>query len=144
MGLMTLSTTSTGNPGDSSDGALNLACMRQWTLALSQQEIETGSGYPILRLNWSREGSDGALHHMFSYKFAETCDATSTAVVYRRLFAHLALDALPDAALGEILENLGNAWAFYRPPVPQSSEPLKTRKGKVSRRYERPTYTIED
>jgi hypothetical protein len=106
--------------------------------------IETVSGYPILTLNWSRQGSDGDLHHLFSYKFAEPRSVTASAPIYKRLFAHLALDELPDAALTEVLDFLGNAWIFYQPMMPENQEPPKSRKGKVTRRYERPTYTIEE
>lgn len=66
------------------------------------------------------------------------------AALCKRLFAHVALDAIPEAALGEILECLANAWAFYQPTLPSVQEQPKTRKGKVTRRYERPTYVIED
>jgi hypothetical protein len=118
--------------------------MRPWSLSLSKPQIETVSGYPILTLNWSRQGSEGDLHHFFSYKFAEPFSATTPVPIFRRLFAHLALDELPDAALPEALDFLSNAWIFYQPMVPEIQEPPQTRKGKVTRRYERPTYTIEE
>lgn len=98
----------------------------------------------MLTLAWSREASDGDLHHVFSYKFADPFSVTAAMPFYRRLFAHLALDELPDAALAEVLDYLGNAWMFYQPITPEVTEPPKTRKGKVTRRYERPTYTIEE
>ena len=111
---------------------------------MSKPQIETISGSPILTLKWSRQGSDGDLHHYFSYKFAEPYNVTAAAPVYKRLFAHLALDVLPDSALSEVLDFLGNAWAFYEPVKSEIQEPPKVRKGKVMRRYERPTYTIEE
>lgn len=98
----------------------------------------------MLTLHWAREASDGDLHHILSYKFADPLNATASAPIYRRLFAHLALDELPDAALTEVLDFLGNAWIFYQPTMPEVQEAPRTRKGKVTRRYERPTYTVEE
>lgn len=79
-----------------------------------------------------------------SFRFADTIDAAAVVPVYKRLVAHLALDELPDAALAEILDCLGNAWAFHQPTAPQVVEQPNARKGKLTRRYERPTYAIED
>jgi len=98
----------------------------------------------MLTLHWAREASDGDLHHIFSYKFADPVSAAATAPVYKRLFAHLALDELPDTALTEVLDFLSNAWIFYQAAAPEVLKPPKTRKGKVTRRYERPTYTVEE
>lgn len=115
-----------------------------WSLSLSKPRLETVAGYPILTLHWTREASDGDLHHLFSYRFADALTATTAAPVYRRLFAHLALDELPDEALPEILEFIANAWIFHQPAPPHIEQPVQTLKGKVTRRYERPTYTIEE
>lgn len=98
----------------------------------------------MLTLHWTREASDGDLHHVFSYKFADPFSVTAAVPIYKRLFAHLALDELPDTALTEVLDFLGNAWIFYQPTMQEVQEPPRARKGKVTRRYERPTYTIEE
>lgn len=142
--LMESSPTLTSNLEDSSAGASKTAFRRPWNLSLSKPRLETVAGYPILTLHWTREASDGDLHHFFSYKFADPFSATATAPVYGRLFAHLALDELPDAAVPEVLDFLANAWIFHQPSAPEIEQPAKTRKGKVTRRYERPTYMIEE
>lgn len=111
---------------------------------MSKPRLETVAGHPILTLNWTREASEGDLHHFLSYRFADPFSATATAPVYRRLFAHLALDELPDAALNEILDCLGNAWIFYQPTPLEVEQPSRTLRGKVTRRYERPTYAIDE
>ncbi len=111
---------------------------------MSRPQFETVAGHPILTLNWIREASEGDLHHFFWYKFADPFGATATAPVYRRLFAHLALDELPDAALNEILDCLGNAWVFHQPAALEVEQPARRLRGKVTRRYERPTYSIEE
>ena len=54
------------------------------------------------------------------------------------------LDALPDVALDEVLEAFSHVWAFYQPVKPEIADAPKARKGKITRRYERPAYTIED
>jgi hypothetical protein len=98
----------------------------------------------MLTLHWTREASEGELYHILSHRFADPFSATTAAPIYNRLFAHLVLDELPDSALGEVLDFLGNAWIFHQPPVPEIEQPAKARRGKVTRRYERPTYTIEE
>lgn len=65
-------------------------------------------------------------------------------VNYKRLFAHLFVDELPDDALAEILEFLANAWLFYQPTALALEQTGKKLRGKVTRRYERPSYTIEE
>ena len=91
----------------------------------------------MLTLHWTRETSDGDLHHFFSYKFAEPFSAMAAAPIYKRLFAHLALDELPDAAMTEVLDHLATAWSFYQPITPEIEQVTKARRGKVTRRYER-------
>jgi hypothetical protein len=98
----------------------------------------------MLTLHWTREASDGDLHHVFSYKFADPFSTTAASPVYNRLFAHIVLDDLPDSAMTEVLEYLGNAWIFHQPPAPEIEQHVKKLRGKVTRRYERPTYTIEE
>lgn len=98
----------------------------------------------MLTLHWARETSDGDLHHVLSYRFADPFDTTADAPIYRRLFAHLALDELPDVAMTEVLDFLGNAWIFHEPITPEVKQPTKVFRAKVTRRYERPTYAIEE
>jgi len=111
---------------------------------LSSPLLETVAGYPILTLHWTREASHGDFHHFFSYRFADPVGALAPATVYNRLFAHLALDALPDEAMADVLDYLGNAWVFYQPTLPGIEEPVRTLRGRITRRYERPTYAIEE
>jgi hypothetical protein len=106
--------------------------------------LETVAGYPILTLNWTREVSEGDLHHFFAYRFSELSDVTSSAPIYKRLFAHLLLDELPDTALPEILKHLSDAWLFYQPTAPEVQSEPRVLKGRVTRRYERPTYSIDE
>lgn len=97
----------------------------------------------MLTIGWHRESSIGDLHHLFSYKFAAPFDVTSTAPVSARLLSHLILDGLPDEALPEVLEFLGNAWVFYQPgPTPIEPPQTPALKGKVTKRYERPAYSL--
>ncbi len=100
----------------------------------------------MLTLHWTRNASDGNLLHFFSYRFADPFNATTASAIYKRLYAHLALDELPDAAMTEVLEYIGNAWLFHQPTsaAPESEQPARTLKGKLTRRYERPTYTVEE
>jgi hypothetical protein len=108
-------------------------------------QLETVAGYPMLTLNWTREASEGDLHHFLAYRFTERSLTTSIAPVFQRLVAHLLLDELPDSALPEILDYLGTAWAFHQPiSAEKKTEQPHMRKGKVTRRYERPTYFIDE
>ena len=118
--------------------------MRPWSLNLSIPQLETVSGCPILTLNWVRQGSAGDLHHAYSYKFAEPFDIASAMPVCQRLLSHLVLDELPDSALSEVLNFLGDVWLFHQPTPQPARESVRLRKGKVTRRYERPTYAIEE
>jgi len=138
------SPTLTSNLEGSFAGVSKTAFKKPWNLTLSKPRLETVAGYPMLTLHWTREASEGDQHHVFAYKFADPFDSAAVAPVYKRLFAHLALDELPDAALTEVLDFLGNAWIYYQPTMPEVPEPSTTRKGRVTRRYERPTYTIEE
>ena len=67
----------------------------------------------MLTLDWTRGTPDGDFHHSLAYKFADPLNAIASPVVLGRLIGHLVLDELPDAALPEILDHLGNIWAFY-------------------------------
>lgn len=119
--------------------------MRPWILNPYKPHLETLAGVPILTLQWVRADSGGGFHHFVSYRSSSAFNANAATPVYRRLFAHLALDELPDEALAEVLECLANAWAFHQPVVPPSgSEQPLTRRGKITKRYERPTYSIEE
>ena len=143
MQLMESSAISTSNLEDFSDRAFGPNLTKSWSLSQSKPRIKAINRYPMITLHWARESSDGDLQHSFSFKFTDS-STSATAPLYKRLFAHLVLDALPDTALDELLESLSNAWAFHQPAVPEIPEPAKIRKGKVTRRYERPTYSIED
>lgn len=105
--------------------------------------LETVAGYPILTLSWTRQASEGDLHHLFAYKFSDPSYVAATAPIYRRLFAHLALDELPDSALPEVLDHLSDAWEFHQSIAPEVQSQPRVLKGKVIRRYERPTYSID-
>ena len=97
----------------------------------------------MLAIGWYRESSEGELHHLYTYKFANSSDPTSTVSVQMRLLGHLILDGIPDEALREVLELLGNAWVFYQPSPPLIEAPQRRAlKGKVTRRYERPAYSL--
>jgi hypothetical protein len=100
----------------------------------------------MLTLQWSREASEGDLSHRFSFTFAEPLSAPVLAPICMRLLAHLTLDQLPDAALTEVLTSLNSAWMFYQPVRAEFQETARIRKGKgkVVRRYNRPTYAIEE
>lgn len=134
----------TSNLEGSFAGVSKTGFKKPWNLTLSRPELETVAGYPILTLQWCRETSDGDLHHVCSYKFATPADASTHAPVYKRVFAHFVLDELPDTAIADVLDYLGNAWVFNRPLDHEVVSPTKPLRGKVARRYERPTYSIEE
>jgi hypothetical protein len=46
--------------------------------------------------------------------------------------------------MSEVLDYLGNAWIFHQPAVQEAEQPAKKLRGKVTRRYERPTYAVEE
>jgi len=98
----------------------------------------------VLTIQWTREASEGDFSNVFSYRSADPHDATIHPSVYKRIFAHLVLDELPEGAMGEVLDFLGNVWIFNQPTAPQIAPTTKTIRGKVTRRYERPTYSIEE
>ena len=103
--------------------------MRPWNLLPSPPRLETVDGRPMLAFGWQQ--SSGPF------------DQTSSGPA--RLFGHLILDGIPDEALPEVLELLGNAWVFYQPGPPQIEAPQRRPlKGKVTRRYERPAYSLVD
>lgn len=117
--------------------------MRPWNLLPSPPRLETIGGRPVLAFGWQREASGGELHHLFAYRFSNPFDLTSTGTLEARLLGHLILDGIPDEALSEVLELLGNAWVFYQPSPPQIEAPQRrSLKGKVTRRYERPAYSL--
>jgi hypothetical protein len=106
--------------------------------------LETVAGYPMLTLSWTRQASEGDLHHLFAYRFSDPADVTATAPIYRRLFAHLVLDELPDTTLPEVLDHLSDAWVFHQPIASEVQSQPRVLRGKVTRRYERPTYSIDE
>ena len=72
-------------------------------------------------------------------------NVTSIVPFQMRIFGHLILDELPDEALSEVLELLSNAWTFYAPASRQlEAPPKRVLKGKVTKRYERPAYSINE
>ena len=119
--------------------------MRPWNLP-SQPRLKALGGRPVLTLGWQIEASGGKVQHLFAYRFPDPFDLTSTGALKTRLLGHLILDVLPDEALPEVLELLGNAWLFYQPAPPQIEAPAERRlfKGKVTKRYERPAYSLSD
>ena len=141
---MQFSRTLTSNLEGSFDGVSKIAYRKPWNLTLSKPRLETVAGYPMLTLHWTREAPGGDLDHVFSYKFADPFSGADMLPVYGRLLAHLVLDELPDSALSEVLDYLGNAWIFHQPTAPETEPPARTLRGKVTRRYERPMYTIEE
>lgn len=108
-------------------------------------QLETVAGYPMLTLNWTREASEGDFYHFLAYRFTDQSVTTAAAPVCQRFLAHLMLDELPDAALPEILDYLATAWTFHQPVgAEKTTQQPGVRKGKVTRRYERPTYFIDE
>lgn len=120
--------------------------MRPWNLLPSPPRLKTIGNRPVLTLGWQIEVSGGEAQHLFAYRFPDPLDLTSTGALETRLLGHLILDGLPDEALPEVLELLGNAWVFYHPAPPQIEAPAERRllKGKVTKRYERPAYSLSD
>jgi hypothetical protein len=99
----------------------------------------------MLTLQWAWQGSEVDYHHVFSLRVPDAPDERVTTTMFMRVLAHYTLDELPDEALGEVLEFLGSAWAVHQPLAPpETSEPPRTRRGKITKRYVRPTYIIED
>jgi hypothetical protein len=100
----------------------------------------------VVTLSWRIDTSGGEVQHRFAYRFPNPFDATSTAALETRLLGHLMLDRLPDDALPEVLEFLASAWAFYQPSPPQIEAAAERRlvKGKMTKRYERPAYSLSD
>jgi hypothetical protein len=136
---------STGNLEDSSAGAFKIASTTPWSLRLSKPQLDLSQGCPVITGGWLRESFEGDLQHFFSFRFAQPYEATSASPIFPRLIAHLIVDQLPDQALPEVLEQLGNAWLFYQfvPPQGEPASPSSNSlKGKMIRRYERPTYSL--
>lgn len=113
---------------------------------MATPKFETLGGSSYLTLNWQKQLSIGDLHHFVAYRVPEPSDATSLKSFYSRLFSHLVLDELPDDALPEVLEFLANSWTFHdRPPVqPVAPQGSKTLKAKLTKRYDRPVYSLPD
>lgn len=119
-------------------------CKRPWTLNLSTPYLETVAGHPVVTFHWYRGAPEGSLHHYLSYHFTNPAGTETEEPVYKRLFAHLALDELPDAAMTEVLGMLGDVWAFNRPISTEAPAPMKRSRARITHRYERPTYAIEE
>ncbi|OFV96270.1 MAG: hypothetical protein A3F68_09625 [Acidobacteria bacterium RIFCSPLOWO2_12_FULL_54_10] len=100
---------------------------------------------PTLTVAWKRASAYGDLHHFWAYQFGKIPDTPSAVHIYYRLVSNLLLDELPEQALPEVLQHLADAFVFYQPTkgeLPtQQRPPLK---GKVTQRYERPTYSLVD
>ena len=62
------------------------------------------------------------------------------------MISHMLVDFLPDEGLRDLLEEIVHIWEHYQPtPLLSSFEPSQSRrvfKAKLSRRYERPTFSI--
>jgi hypothetical protein len=99
----------------------------------------------VITGGWARDSSGGDLQHFFAFRFTQPYEATSASSIFPRLMAHFILDQLPDQAFAEVLEQLSNAWSFYQIEPPQAEPPApksKPVKGKMTRRYERPAYSL--
>lgn len=137
--------TSTGNQEDSFGGALKTVSTRPCSLILSKPGFDYLTGFPMLTVAWKRASSRGDWHHLLAYQFGKFPGTTSAIPIYYRLISHLLLDELPEDALPEVLQHLADAFVFYQPTKaelpPQQIRPLR---GKVTQRYERPTYSLVD
>jgi hypothetical protein len=89
--------------------------------------------------------SEGGLTPFYTFGLRTQSDETSALPSYPRVLAHLLLDALPEEAILQVLENLADAWIFHSSPVsaPIATMP-KVLQGTITHRYERPVYALSD
>ncbi|HUY35279.1 MAG TPA: hypothetical protein VMV69_21220 [Pirellulales bacterium] len=60
----------------------------------------------------------------------------------QRFLCHVLVNQIPDEGLGEVCENLRDAWDFYksRPPAPALLESVREEPARFAGTYERPVF----
>ena len=117
----------------------------RWNLVLSKPQLETFGEDQFLTFGWKHHTAEGDFHHFFAHQIADATDAIGPSVFSPRLLAHLLIDELPQAALAEVLESVAETWYFYCNPLAPASVPIvRSLKGKVVRRSQRPAYSLPD
>lgn len=64
-----------------------------------------------------------------------------------RVICHVLVDRLPNAALPELVESLGDMFRFYRDRLAHTAalaEPPRQVRARVAASYDRPTFQIEE
>jgi hypothetical protein len=97
-------------------------------------------------IRWEHSIGPGRLSHKILFTPPETCDSAAAWRCYApRVLCHLIVDRLPDDALGELCQALGQMYEFYasRPVPSQRSLPAERVKGRIVASYERPSFSLD-
>jgi hypothetical protein len=141
------SISSTGKEAISSGGASLTDSIKPWGPP-SFEPMGTAGSYPPFRFFWGTPITGGQILHNLTVELRGSTEALELPPdVQHRIFCHLLLSWLPNAAIPEALTSLAEVWDFHvlKPPAQfavTSSPPAV--KGRLGQSYERPPFTATE
>lgn len=100
----------------------------------------------MLTFGWGHSTGGVDYTHIFKVKAASPDSGIED--FRNRLVSHLAVDLLPDAALGSLLVEIAQLWEAHQPHredrLLESATTRRVLKGRIGKRFERPTFTLEE
>ncbi len=99
-------------------------------------------------LGWEQTTGEADFSHLFRWRFREGATTETSSRVKARLVLHALVDLVPDEGLPDLIREIGRISEEYEPLPPLkmlASAPVsRIAKGKIVRRYERPTFPISE
>ena len=134
---------STRKQGDYSAGALSLDSTTLWDPKQAVDVFQGPGGQTTFLLGLSEAFPGANITHFVSLDVAATTESLPLERARQRLLSYLLVSRLPDVALPELCETLGDMYEFYSayPHIPPAlSSPTREIRAKLGEKYERPEF----
>jgi len=137
----------TDKPGDFSAGASATDSTTPWNLGPYLEAVREEDGKVVL--SFAREFPEGFVLHTVSLNSQQTGGEMMPVLPlagWQRILSHVLVNQIPDEGLGEVCENLRNAWDFYRlrPSPPPLPAVVHAQPAQLAGAYERPVFQASE